>query len=162
MSQLIVTRRFTSPPDLPESLHVAADLSESLHIAADLPESLHIAADRPESLHITADHPESLHITADHPESLHVTANQPESCHVLSATPRYSRSVLQYPSRISSVRDAPLVSARAAGIPKPTHSSPPIYELILLSQVLLIMGIAFGVFGLRTPPQNSQRQRRPL
>ncbi len=33
--------------------------------------------------------------------------------------------------------------ARAAGIPKPTHSSPPIPELILLSEVLPMMGIAF-------------------
>ncbi len=35
-------------------------------------------------------------------------------------TPRYPRSVLQYPSLVSSVRDAPVVSARAAGISKPS------------------------------------------
>ncbi len=40
------------------------------------------------------------------------------------------------------MKDAPLVSARAAGIPKPTHSSPPVPELIPLSEVLPIMGIA--------------------
>ncbi len=68
---------------------------------------------------VTAGHPELRHITADHAESHHVTADHPETCHVLSVTPRYSRSVLQYPSLVSSVRDAPLVSARAAGIPKP-------------------------------------------
>ncbi len=41
------------------------------------------------------------------------------------------------------MRDAPLVSARAAGIPKPTHSSPPVPELIPPSKVLPLMGIAF-------------------
>ncbi len=40
------------------------------------------------------------------------------------------------------MRDAPLVSARAAGIPKPTHFSPPVPELIPLSVVLPTMGIA--------------------
>ncbi len=40
------------------------------------------------------------------------------------------KSVLQYPSLASSVRDAPLVSARTAGIPKPTHFSHPVPELI--------------------------------
>ncbi len=35
------------------------------------------------------------------------------------------------------------MSVRSAGIPKPTHSSPPVPELIPLSKVLPIMGIAF-------------------
>ncbi len=51
--------------------------------------------------------------------------------------------MLRFPSLFSSVRDAPLVSARSAGIPKPTHSSPPVSELIALSEVLPMMGIAF-------------------
>ncbi len=76
------------------------------------------------------------------PEPRHVTAEQPESCHVLSVTPRYSRSVLQYPNLVCSVRDAPLVSARAAGIPKPAHFSPPVPALIPLSEALPMMGIA--------------------
>ncbi len=33
------------------------------------------------------------------------------------------------------------MSARAAGIPKPTHSSPPVPELTLLSEALPLMGI---------------------
>ncbi len=41
------------------------------------------------------------------------------------------------------MRDAPLVSACAAGIPKSTHSSPPVPELIPLSKVLPMMRIAF-------------------
>ncbi len=35
------------------------------------------------------------------------------------------------------------MSAGAAGIPKPTHSSPPVPELIPLSEALPMMGIAF-------------------
>ncbi len=35
------------------------------------------------------------------------------------------------------------MSAHAAAIPKPTHSSPPVPELIALSEVLPMMGIAF-------------------
>ncbi len=65
-----------------------------------------------------------------------------ESCHVLSVASRSSRSVLQYPSLVSSVRDAPVVSARTAGIPKPTHLSPPVLELIPLPAAFPIWGIA--------------------
>ncbi len=156
------TASVTEMADAPECTHKMADATTHHYFSVNRHDPSLITAVHPESCHITADLPESCHISADLPESCHITADLPESCHVLSATPRYSRSVLQYPSRVSSVRDAPLVSARAAGIPKPTHSSPPVSELILLTEVLPIMGIAFGVFGLRTPPQNSQRQRRPL
>ncbi len=58
-----------------------------------------------------------------------------------SVTPRDLRSVLRVPCLVSSVRDAPLVSARAAGIPKPTHFSPTVPELIPLPVVLPTMGI---------------------
>ncbi len=58
-----------------------------------------------------------------------------------SVTPRNLRSVLRVPCLVSSVRDAPLVSAIAAGIPKPTHFSPPVPELIPLPVVLPTMGI---------------------
>ncbi len=44
------------------------------------------------------------------------------------------------------MRDAPLVSTHTAGIPKPTHSSPPVPELISLSEVLPMMGIAVWCF----------------
>ncbi|KAF4095123.1 hypothetical protein G5714_024201 [Onychostoma macrolepis] len=75
-------------------------------------------------------------------ESGHVSADLPESGHVSVDTTRSSRSVFHYSSLISSLRDSPLVSARTAGIPKPTHSSPPVPELIPLSEVLPMMGIA--------------------
>ncbi len=131
----------------PESLHVSALQPESLHVSALQPESLHVSALQPESLHVSALQPESLHVSALQPESLHVSALQPESLHVSaempeSVTPRDLRSVLRVPCLVSSVRDAPLVSARAAGIPKPTHFSPPVPELIPLPVVLPTMGIA--------------------
>ncbi len=59
-----------------------------------------------------------------------------------SVTPRDLRSVLRVPCLVFSVRDAPLVFARAAGIPKPTHFSPSVPELIPLPVVLPTMGIA--------------------
>ncbi len=40
------------------------------------------------------------------------------------------------------MRDAPLVSACTAGIPKPTHFNPSVPELIPLSEALPMMGIA--------------------
>ncbi len=72
----------------------------------------------------------------------HTTSQMIIQSPVMSVTPRYSRSVLRFPSLVSSVRDAPLVSACAAGIPKPTHFSPPVPDLIPLSVVLPTMGIA--------------------
>ncbi|KAL0203330.1 hypothetical protein M9458_001348, partial [Cirrhinus mrigala] len=72
----------------------------------------------------------------------HVTSDHPESSHIPSAGPRSSRSVHHNPSLISCLRDAPLVSAHSAGIPKPTHLTPPVLELIPLSAALSIMGIA--------------------
>ncbi len=125
-----------------ESGHKMAVTTTPRHVIAASHESSQVTADRHESSQVTADRHESSQVTADRHESLHVAADQPVSCHILSATPRYSRSVLQYPSLASSVRDAPLVSARAAGIPKPTHFSPPVPELIPLPVVLPTMGIA--------------------
>ncbi len=128
--------------DLRESSQATVDLRESSQATVDLCESSQVTIDR-QSHHVSADLPESHHVSADLPESHNVSADLPESCDVLSVSSRYSRSVLRFPSLVSSVRDAPLVSARAAGIPKPTHSSPPVPELIPLSEVLPMMGIAF-------------------
>ncbi len=55
---------------------------------------------------------------------------------------RYSRSLLRVPSLVSSVRDAPLVSAHAAGIPKPTHTNHLAPELIAPSTALPMWGVA--------------------
>ncbi len=127
-----------------ESSQVTVDLYESGEITLDHHESSQVTVNLHESSHVSTDRhlPESLHVSADHPEPRHVTADQPESCHVLSATPRYSRSVLLYPSLISSVSDAQLMSAHAAGIPKPAHFNPPVPALIPLSEALPMMGIA--------------------
>ncbi len=105
--------------DLHESSQVAADLKELSKVTIDvkepsqvmdnLRESNQVTIDR-QSHHVSADLPESHHVSADLPESYHVTTDLPESCDVLSVTSRYSRSVLRFPSLVSSVRDAPLVS----------------------------------------------------
>ncbi len=128
--------------DLRESSQATVDLRESSQATVDLRESSQVTIDH-QSHHVSADLPESHHVSADLPESHHVSADLPESCDDLSVTSRYSRSVLRFPSLVSSVMDAPLVSACAAGIPKPTHSSPPVPELIPLSEVLPMMGITF-------------------
>ncbi len=162
--------------DLPESRHVFADLPESRHVyvdhpeshhesrhvSADLPESLHLSADLPESLHVSADHPESRHISADLPESCHVSSDLPEPLHVMSTTPEprpvavvvlqpstvLSRETVSKHQRLaSSVEDPPLVSARTAGIPKPTHFNSPVPALIPLPEALPMMGIALLRLG---------------
>ncbi len=100
-------------------------------------ESDYVTAEQPESLHDSAPQPESFHVSAPQPEPLHVSAEPPESI-----PPRDLRSVLRVPCLISSVRDAPLVSVRTAGIPKSTHFGPLVPELIPLFEALPMMGIA--------------------
>ncbi|KAI2651157.1 Transposon Ty3-I Gag-Pol polyprotein [Labeo rohita] len=65
--------------------------------------------------------------------------------HILFTAPRSSRANLpdlRCPSLVASVRDAPLMSTLSAGIPKPTHLTPPVPELISTPAALPIMGIA--------------------
>ncbi len=152
--QVTVDRHESTHPttDQPESHHVSALQPESLRVSALQPESLRVSALQPESLRVSALQPESLRVSALQPESLHVSALQPEPLHVSaelpeSITPRDLRSVLRTPCLVSSVRDAPLVSARAAGIPKSTHVNPPVPELIPLSEVLPMIGIALLHLG---------------
>ncbi len=129
-----------------ESSQVTVDLRESSQITVDRHESSQVTVDRHESGHITADLPESLHISAIQPESLHVSAHQPVSSRLCRAARVYytQRFKVSPSSSLSGVQreDAPLVSARAAGIPKSTHFSPPVPELIPLSEALPMMGIA--------------------
>ncbi len=125
--------------DLPEPSQATADLRESSQATADLRESNPTTVDLHVSSQVTVDlhQPESRHVSAHQPEPLHVSAELPESI-----TPRDLRSVLRTPCLVSSVRDAPLVSARAAGIPKFPHVNPPVPELIPLSEALPMIGIA--------------------
>ncbi|KAI2654014.1 Mitochondrial pyruvate carrier 1 [Labeo rohita] len=93
----------------PESGNVSADRPDPRHVSSDLLESCHVIAVNLESRFVSAVRPESHYILAEHPESCHATEDHPESCHVLYVASRFSRSVLLYPSLVSSVRDAPLV-----------------------------------------------------
>ncbi len=168
--------------DRHESSKVTVDLPESSKVTVDLPEPSKVTVDRPESTKVTADHHESRQVSADLLESHHVPADRPEfhrswpsrasprrcwSSRVwlllLSAETRSSRSVFRYPSLVYSVRDATLVSARTAGIPKPTHSNTPGPELIPLFWSASHDGDRFMLrLDWRTPPQNCPRWRRPL
>ncbi len=89
-------------------------LSCTSQVTVDFHQSGPVSADR----HISADRPEHCHVSADHLEVRNVSPVHPKSGHLLSTAPR---SVFRFPSLMSSVRDAPLVSARAAGIPKPIY-----------------------------------------
>ncbi len=128
------------------------DHHELTQLTALQPESHFVSALQAESHLVSANHPEPHHVTAEQPEPLHVSDLLPEPIHVSaelpeSVTPRDLKSVLRVPCLVSSVRDAPLVSARAAGIPKPIHSSPPVHALVSLSVALPMMGIALLRFG---------------
>ncbi len=114
-----------------ESLHVSADLPESLHVSADLPESLHVSADPPESLHVSADPPES-HNMPTIPGSALVLPAKPGSALVRPAMPESPARMATmpadaplWPGLIASVLDPPLVSVRAAGIPRSAALSAP-------------------------------------
>ncbi len=117
---------------LPFMSHVTSQLIVQSHVTSQLIFQSHVTSQLIVQRHVTssAELPEPCHVSADLPESRYATADRPESRHILSVAPRSSRSVLQYSSLVSSVRDAPLVSARTAGIPKPSHSNPAVPELI--------------------------------
>ncbi|KAL0195040.1 hypothetical protein M9458_008612, partial [Cirrhinus mrigala] len=123
------------------SSQVTAELHESSYVSADHPQPRHATSDRPEPRHVSPDLPEPHHVSSDCPESRHVTSDHLDSRHVLSAAPRSSRSVLRSSSQVSSVRDPPLVSSRATGIPKPAPSSPIIIEILPPAAALPLMAI---------------------
>ncbi|ROJ78829.1 hypothetical protein DPX16_15354 [Anabarilius grahami] len=105
---------------------------------SQLPFLSQVIADHHESSHSCSSRALSRLSRSSRASSRHITPDHPESCHVLSVAPKYLRSVLRYPS----VRDTPLVSARAAGIPKSAPSSPPAPELIPCLKCSLIIGVA--------------------
>ncbi|KAL0168874.1 hypothetical protein M9458_037096, partial [Cirrhinus mrigala] len=97
-----------------------------------LPELRHVSSDLPEPRHVTLDHPEPHQVTSDRPEPRHVTSSR------VTSHPICCNQFIKV-----SLRDAPLMSARSAGIPKPTHLTPPVLELITLSASLPMLGIAW-------------------
>ncbi len=143
----------------PETVHKMATIPETYHNMAANTGTFHEMAASHESHPVMAAFPESSHLTPDHPESCHITADRLESGHFLSVAPRFPK----YPRLASSMEDSPLVSAGATGIPKPTHSIPPVPELITLSEALPMMRIAlwcvwaaYTTFGLHTHHRTSQ------
>ncbi len=149
------TASVTDRADAPECTHKMAEATthhqfpgnhhESRHVTADLPDSRHVTADRHEASHISADPPELLYVSADPPESHNMPA-KPESAHVMPTKPGSAHvmpAMLESPARmattpadaplwpgkIGSVLDPPLVSVRAAGIPRSAALSAPSQEL---------------------------------
>ncbi len=154
-------------PRLISQSHVPADQPESDHVPALQPESLHVSAEQPEPHQATVDHHELTQLAALQPAPPNIKALQSEPRHGTaklpeSVTPRDSRSILRVPCLVSSVRDVPLVSAHAAGIPKPFHLCPPVPELILLSEALLGWGSLYAAFGPHAPSLNCPRGWHPL
>ncbi|KAL0152196.1 hypothetical protein M9458_051919 [Cirrhinus mrigala] len=99
---------------------------------ADAPKHTHIMAVTPEHVHKMAATTKAGHVIAAIPESSQVTADLPES------KPKGQSFMILY-----SVRDAPLVSSLAAGMPKPVLTNTSVPEVIPLSAALPIWGIAF-------------------
>ncbi len=82
----------------------------------------------------------SRHVYYPEPRPVAVVVLQPST--VLSR-----ETVSKHQRLASSVEDPPLVSARTAGIPKPTHFNSPVPALIPLPEALPMMGIALLRLG---------------
>ncbi len=91
--------------NLPESLLVSVGHPDSHHVTTNHPDSSSVTGNLHKSSHVSTDRHEAIHISSDHPEPCHVTADHPKSCDVLFVTSRDSRSVLRFPSLVSSVRE---------------------------------------------------------
>ncbi len=147
-----------------ESSQVTVDRHESSQVTVDRHESSPVTVDRHESRHVTAHRPESRHVTAHRPESRHITAHRPESRHITASSSSRVLSRLVCSSRVLSLpvcytwifKVSPSTSqsgiqregcttgvCQTHCILKPTHSSPHVPELIPLSEVLPMVGIAF-------------------
>ncbi len=105
--------------------HVIAASQEQSQVTADHCESSQISAGHPESHHASAGRPES-HVTPAKPGSALVTPAKPESPARMATTPV---DAPLWPGLIASVLDPPLVSVRAAGIPRSAALSAPSREL---------------------------------
>ncbi len=104
--------------------HVIATSHESSQVTADSHESSQVTADRHESSQVTANLPEP-HNRPAKPGSVLVMPAKPGPARVMSATPESPAKMATTPADaplwsglIACVLDAPLVSVRAAGIPR--------------------------------------------
>ncbi len=132
-SQSQTTSQLTS-----QNLTRPADQPESDHDTADQPRAssrLQLLSQRP--LHVSAPQPGLFHVSAPQPEPLHVSAPQPEPVtpRGLKVSPARSLADIQHEGCTVSVCTHSL-------LPKPTHSAPPVHELLPLSETLSRVGIA--------------------
>ncbi|KAL0173718.1 hypothetical protein M9458_029686, partial [Cirrhinus mrigala] len=136
---------------LPSLSQVTAQFLESGQVTADFPESSQVSAVRTEARHVSAVHSEPRYVSADLPEPRHVTLVIPEPRPVMVVLLQPSSIVLpiepviKHQRLASNVKDPLLVSARAAGIPKPALTNSYVPEVIPMSAALPIWGIAFCI-----------------
>ncbi|KAL0152842.1 hypothetical protein M9458_051855, partial [Cirrhinus mrigala] len=114
---------------------VKSELLFLCQVTAVVPESSKVKAVSPESSQVAAVVPELSQVSDLHESRSPRVPSRPVCCtQIIEVSPLVSRLV-------SSLRDAPLVSACSAGIPKPTHLNP-VAELFPPSVALSIAGIA--------------------
>ncbi len=124
------TASLTKMVDAPEGTHKMAEATthhqfpESHNMPAK-PGSAHVVPTEPGSAHVMPAEPGSAHVMAAEPGSAHVMPAEPGPARVMSATPGSLAKMATtpadsplWPGLIACVLDAPLVSVRAAGIPR--------------------------------------------
>ncbi len=114
------TASLTKMADAPEGTHKMAEATTH----NQFPES-HSMPAKPESAHVMPTEPGSVHVMPTEPGSAHIMPAEPGPTRVMSATPGSPAKMATtpadsplWPGLISCVLDAPLVSVRAAGIPR--------------------------------------------
>ncbi len=115
------TASLTKTPDAPEGTHKMAEATTH----HQFPESHHMPA-KPGSALVVPARPESARVRPAKPGPARVMSATPESPAKMATTPA---DAPLWPGLIASVLDPPLVSVRAAGIPRSAALSAPSQEL---------------------------------
>ncbi len=121
------TALLTKMADAPEGTHKMAE--ETTH--HQKPGSAHVMPTEPGSAHVMPAEPGSAHVVPAKPGSALVVPAKPGSVLVVPAMPESPAKMATmpadaplWPGLIASVLDPPLVSVRAAGIPRSAESAP--------------------------------------
>ncbi|KTG04231.1 hypothetical protein cypCar_00034529 [Cyprinus carpio] len=136
-------------------------LARFAHVMSATPGPAHIMSATPGPAHVMSATPEPLHEMAAESEPLHKMATEPEPFYVMTATQDGCHTRASHPADvelgsglIASLMDPPLVSVRAAGIPRATPLA--IIEAVPLSSVLpIIMVTILSVWAAHCTPEAS-------
>ncbi len=121
------TALLTKMADAPESTHKMAEATThhqkpgSAHVMPTEPGSAHVMPAEPGSAHVVPAKPGSALVVPAKPGSVLVVPAMPESPAKMATMPA---DAPLWPGLIASVLDPPLVSVRAAGIPRSAESAP--------------------------------------